>query len=427
MDNFQTLFELLPIGAYRSSYAGHQLRANAALVRLNGYDSEQEMLLQIGDIATEWYCDPQRRVQFLALLRAQGRAIDFVSEVYRHKTRERIWIREHAHQVCDAHGQLLYIEGTVQEITQEHQAQRDLVASEKRFRAMTALSSDWYWELDVQSRFTRLDLGQHSHSTGVSQDVLGKTRQELTHIELSESQWRQYKQLLDAQRPFQDFEFPIRAEDGSLVWHAISGEPMVDDAGCFAGYRGIGRNITARKQADEIIRQLAFHDTLTGLANRRLFIDRLQQALAGMARGGQCGALMFLDLDKFKLLNDECGHEAGDVLLQQVAQRLKSCVRGIDTVARLGGDEFTVLLADVGPDAATATRHAQAVATKIAQLLALPFDMGQSCAPERCQISASVGLVILRDAALSPQACLNLADAAMYRAKSQGGKRVCCV
>ena len=424
-DNFSSLFDLLPIGSYRSSPSGKQLRANPALVRLNGYRSEAEMLAAVNDIATEWYCDPGRRSEFLRLLRAQGRVVDFVSEIFRHKTRERIWIREHAHQVCDSQGEVLYFEGTVEDITEEYQTRCDLQASESRFRAMTELSSDWYWELDTNLRFTRLDLGRYRTNPGVNQDVLGKTRQQLTHIEMTAAQTAQYQSLLAARQVFHDFEFPIRATDGQLVWHAISGEPMVNGSGDFVGFRGIGRDVTARRQSQELIRQMAFHDALTGLANRRLFMDRLQQALAGMARSGQCSILMFLDLDKFKALNDLQGHGVGDQLLQQVAQRLKACVRGVDTVARLGGDEFTILLEDAGVNTGFARLHAQAVADKVLHSIQTPFKLGDELAPLACQAGASLGVAILSDPSNSAELCLKLADAAMYRAKAAGRNQIC--
>ena len=423
--NFSSLFDLLPIGAYRSSPSGRQLRANAALVALNGYTREAEMLAAVNDIATEWYCEPGRRDEFIRLLYDEGRVVDFVSQVFRHKTRERIWVREHAHLVRDADGTPLYFEGTVQDITQEHQSHLDLQASESRFRAMTALSSDWYWELDAAYRFVRLDVGQRSQSVGIGRAVVGKTRQELGYIELSPAQWAQYQLFLDVRATFQDFELPVRDEHGVLVWQSISGEPVFDRNGAFAGYRGVGRDVTQRKQSEEVIRQLAFHDPLTCLANRRLFMDRLQQVLGGMARSGQCGVLLFLDLDKFKPLNDAHGHAVGDLLLQQVAQRLEHCVRSIDTVARLGGDEFTVVLSQAGASAALAHRHGQAVAEKVLYGLRQPYTLDTSEGPLVYQGSASLGLVVLSDSSQSAQAYLKLADAAMYQAKAQGSNQIC--
>ena len=424
-DTFQSLFERLPIGAYRSSYSGDQLRANAALVKLNGYQTEAEMLASIGDIATEWYCLPERRKQFIQLLREEGRVVDFVSEVYRHKTRERIWIREHAHQVCDAAGRVRYFEGTVQDITDEYQRQRDLHASESRFRAMTELSSDWYWELDAMGRFVRLDIGSRGVNPGVSEEVLGKTRQQLSQFELSAHRWADYQAMLDARVSFHDFEMQIRVDGKRPLWHSISGEPVFNNEGDFVGYRGVGQDVTRRRESEELIRHMAFQDALTGLPNRRLFMDRLQQALNGMARTGKYAVLMFLDIDKFKSLNDQRGHAAGDLLLQQVAQRLTGCVRGVDTVARLGGDEFTILMEDMNADKQRAMHDTRVAVDKVMQALAMDFDLGGGAAAQRYACGVSLGVAILRDPWASADTCIKRADAAMYQSKRNGRGGVC--
>ena len=125
--DFSTLFDFLPIGAYRSSPSGKQLRANAALVRLNGYGCESEMLAAVADIGSEWYVDPFQRAEFTRLLERDGHVVDFVSEIYRHKTRERIWVRETAYVVRDARGEVLNYEGTVEDITAQRLSHIELV------------------------------------------------------------------------------------------------------------------------------------------------------------------------------------------------------------------------------------------------------------------------------------------------------------
>jgi PAS domain S-box-containing protein len=160
-----TLFELLPIGAYRSSIDGRQLRANDALVRLNGYANESEMLSAVNDIGREWYVDAQRRVQFQRLMQRDGQVTDFVSEVYRHRTRERIWIRENAHVVRNAEGTPLYYEGTVEDITRPRHTEVALQASERRFRAFTERSQVLIVVCDAQ--------GVVRYASPASQRLLG--------------------------------------------------------------------------------------------------------------------------------------------------------------------------------------------------------------------------------------------------------------
>ncbi|MBP6850928.1 MAG: EAL domain-containing protein, partial [Rhodoferax sp.] len=135
--DFSTLFDLLPIGAYRSTVEGQQLRANPALVRLNGYGSEEELLASVNDIAREWYVDPGRRQQFRELITRDGQVVNFCSEVYRHKTRERIWVKEDAHLVKDTHGRPMYYEGTVEDVTEGQRAHLALQERERWFRALT--------------------------------------------------------------------------------------------------------------------------------------------------------------------------------------------------------------------------------------------------------------------------------------------------
>lgn len=414
-NDFSTLFDLLPIGAYRSSPQGQQIRANPALVKLDGYETEAELLAATTDLAQEWYVDPTRREHFKALLHAYGKVLGLVSEVYRHRSRERIWVRVHAHLVRNAQGEILYYEGTVEDITGEHLVRQALQASEARFRSLTEMSSDWYWEQDTEFRFTRIDVGEDIGNAVVNK-ALGKTRQELDECHLGDAWWEAHHAVLRAHAAFKNLEFESRNMHGQMAWHSVSGEPMFDAIGKFTGYRGVGRDITERKRDEEVIRQLAFHDPLTGLPNRRLLMDRLQQSLVASQRSQHMGALLFLDLDNFKSLNDALGHDAGDKLLQQVGKRLQACVRAADTVSRLGGDEFVVLLENAGLTRETAAAHAARVAEKIQQALCLPFQLGD----QAYQGSASMGAVVLADPAQNAETYLKQADTAMYQAKSAG-------
>jgi diguanylate cyclase (GGDEF)-like protein len=189
------------------------------------------------------------------------------------------------------------------------------------------------------------------------------------------------------------------------------------------------RDITEHKQMEEQVRQLAFYDPLTHLPNRRLLGDRLSQALAASRRSGRYGVMLFLDLDNFKSLNDTHGHAAGDLLLEQAANRMKTCVREIDTVARLGGDEFVVMVDDLNADKAETTAQASIIAEKIRTALAVPYliVVRHKYHPDvtvEHQSTASIGVVVFIDGEGSQEDFLRWADAAMYRAKDAGSNLI---
>ena len=187
-------------------------------------------------------------------------------------------------------------------------------------------------------------------------------------------------------------------------------------------YVGIFSDITDRKRAEDEIRNLAFYDALTQLPNRRLFFDRLQSALAASARYNDYGAILFIDLDRFKTLNDTLGHDYGDLLLVEVASRIKSCVREIDTVARFGGDEFVVLMEVLAAKTRIALHKAGVVAEKIREELSLPYQLKD----HEHYSSPSIGISMYHGNDETMDVLLKHADAAMYQAKDAGRNTVRC-
>lgn len=212
------------------------------------------------------------------------------------------------------------------------------------------------------------------------------------------------------------------------LWIRTQGQAEVRD-GKVVKVVGYIADITERKKMEEEIRNMAYFDPLTALPNRRMLIDRLQHAMAGGARSGHYGALIYLDLDNFKPLNDTHGHAAGDLLLIEVAQRLLGCVRQTDTVARTGGDEFVVVLNDLSTDADTAAAECQRISAKILAALSAPYVLSLAHGASPAQVvehrcSASVGATLFKGEALYWQDLMKKADAAMYQAKAAGRNRV---
>ncbi|MEO8343274.1 MAG: EAL domain-containing protein [Gallionella sp.] len=207
-----------------------------------------------------------------------------------------------------------------------------------------------------------------------------------------------------------------RRKNGEIYpkWLTITAIKATD--GAVTHYVGTQTDITERKAAEEEIKSLAFYDPLTRLPNRRLLMDWLEHALASSARSGRMGALLFIDLDNFKILNDVLGHDIGDLLLQQVAQRLETCARAGDTVARLGGDEFVAILEDLSAEVNEAVRQAEVIGEKILATLNHPYQL----AAHQHRGTASIGATLFNGQQQTIGELLKQADIAMYQAKKAG-------
>lgn len=288
-----------------------------------------------------------------------------------------------------------------------------LKASEQRFRDLVSLSTDWYWEQDAQFRFTRLS-GPALEKIGIDLNaVLGKARWEVGQFSgVTPEEWLAHRETLESHLPFRDFAYEIRLESGEKRWFSISGNPAFDELGDFVGYHGVGTDITERVQAAEQFRHIAHHDPLTGLPNRRLLGDRVEQALALAKRSGHLVALLLLDLDDFKIINDTDGHSAGDTVLVAIAYRLRALIREIDTVARLGGDEFVILLQEMARP-----QDAIRVAEKIIETVRAPVEIGG----RQYLLGVSVGIAFFPEHAANLEGLMQKADIAMYQAKQAGG------
>jgi diguanylate cyclase (GGDEF)-like protein/PAS domain S-box-containing protein len=325
------------------------------------------------------------------------------------------WLLGHAITRSEPDGTLASY-GSITDITDLKEAEARMQESEARFRSLTDLSSDWYWEIDEQFRFTRFEGYREGESAVTQQASLGRTRWELGAVNLSEEDWKAHHAVLETHQQFKDFEIQRLDVHGKSYWVSISGTPMFDAQGRFTGYRGIGRDISLRKHAEDETQRLAFYDTLTGLPNRRLMLDRLSHALVSSARSQRHGALLFIDLDNFKDLNDTLGHDVGDQLLEQVANRLVTCIRECDTAARLGGDEFVVVLEELSTIDEEAASQAEIVAEKILKRLNAPYDLRG----KQHSSTPSIGVTLFCGNQVGTDELFKRADVAMYQAKAAG-------
>ena len=221
-----------------------------------------------------------------------------------------------------------------------------------------------------------------------------------------------------------------RSKNGKIYPMLLTVTAVVGDNGQVTNYIGIFTDITRQKSAETEIHNLAYYDPLTHLPNRRLLNDRLTMTAAAGRRSGRHGAVMFIDLDNFKPLNDTHGHDVGDLLLMEVAERITSCVREVDTVARFGGDEFVVILGELDIDEGSSAEHAHLVAEKIRAALAEPYFLSLQkkektkhiAVEHRC--TSSIGVTLFADHQESHETLLREADMAMYQAKNNGRNQI---
>ena len=297
--------------------------------------------------------------------------------------------------------------------------------SERRFQDFASASSDFFWELDSERRFTYVS--EHfSEITGVPKDlVLGTRIDEWSENANQPGSRNTLLTALRAQTPFRDIDIPLPGQGDDIRWVRLNGIPVRDASGVMTVFRGTGRDSTDDIRSKREIHKAAYFDQVTGLPNRTLLLQHLEKVTASSVRHGRLFAVLFLDLDNFKIINDTWGHSAGDDFLKSIAERLRSTLRPSDLssrlvedgdiaadtddlIARLGGDEFVVVLTDLNDPI-----DARKVAERISRKIQTTIPVGN--VEMRC--SASIGISVGPSDGESPEDLLKHADAAMYLAK----------
>jgi len=292
---------------------------------------------------------------------------------------------------------------------------RKKVEADLRIAATAFDSRSGILVTDAQSKILRANAAFLETMGYTHEEVVGKNprifKSGRHEADFYAAMWRSIKELGSWEGEIWD-----RCKDGRIIYKWINITAITDDDGSVTNYVSTQADITDRKMAEDAIQRLAFYDPLTDLPNRRLLADRLHQAQASYARTGKEGAILFIDLDNFKALNDTQGHDVGDILLVQVAKRLKACVREGDTVARLGGDEYIVMLEDLSEDQVEAASQAKVVGKKILDALNQPYQL----VGHDYRNTPSIGVTLLNGQHHSADDLLKQADIAMYQAKKSG-------
>jgi diguanylate cyclase (GGDEF)-like protein/PAS domain S-box-containing protein len=303
--------------------------------------------------------------------------------------------------------------GIAKDVTKQKQLEKELRESEKRYKFIAKNAKDL---IQIITKDRKVVYASPSYRT-----ILGFTPKEIIkrnvtndiHPDDLYAVKQKFNQIM-ATHETQVGEFRRRHKRGHWVWLETIATPVLDDYGNLNEIVMESRDITERKCYREELQQLAFHDALTNVANRRLFTESVEESLKESRFYGQTGSIMYLDLDKFKQINDTMGHDVGDELLKEFTERIKGCLRQNDTLARMGGDEFTILLPE------TDKVNAKIIANRILQAVQVPYHIkGRTIS-----ISSSIGISVYPEHGENAEDLIKFADEALYEAKRNGGNGI---
>jgi diguanylate cyclase (GGDEF)-like protein/PAS domain S-box-containing protein len=398
LDNMQDTY-------YRVDQSGILLHASKSVQRLLGYE-EHELL---GREVVNLYFQPEERKQFLATLQAQGGSVSHFETRLRHRDGREVWISTNAHFVYDAAGTVIGLEGIARDVTDLHRAREESRLAAQVFRSATEAILIADPELNVISVNPAF-----ADMLGVAgPDAIGRPLLAFALIDGGNAGERELRNAMLVRGQWSGEVWSRRRNGiGFPCWLSLSA--VRDENGVATHCVAILSDITERKATQARFEFLAHHDPLTLLPNRLLLRDRVEQSISRAARSQTAIALLFLDLDNFKRVNDDFGHQTGDAVLREVGRRLLGCVRNTDTVCRHGGDEFVIALTDLNDPA-----YLPEIATKLKHELQLPIRMQGG----EVRIQCSIGVAVYPRDGRDHDTLLAHADASMYTAKRRTGSQ----
>lgn len=407
-ERFRGLFEAVPVGLYRSTLDGRLLEVNPALVEILHFPDRESLL---AENAALHYVDLGERERWMAELGNEGVLRDVEVRLRCHDGTV-IWVRLNIRAVEDRETGEVNYEGAVYDITEEKRTREELRRSEVRFRSLVQNASDMISLIDRHGKVL-YESPAHSRVLGYrSAGRVGANVLDLVHPGDHPRVRRSLELLLESPGTSLSVEYRFLHRDGS--WRVLEslGTNLLDDP-AVGGIVVNSRDVTDRKATEELLRHQALHDALTDLPNRTLFLDRLESAIERFKRHpDRFFAVLFVDLDRFKVVNDSLGHTVGDRLLVEIARLLRSGVKSTDTVARVGGDEFLILLEEM---------REPEDAVRVAERLHHFLDQPLAVSGHEIFRTASVGIALGQGGEGSSETLLRDADIAMHRAKSRGG------
>lgn len=405
---FRNVFEKANTGLAIADLSGKLLEANESLAQLLGYTRQELIGMNIGHFTH--HDDLIAEHAFLEEIQAEKRDVYRMEKRYISRQGDLLWVDLLVTAIPDEHGKPVEVIGLILDITDRKRAETELRIAATAFESDTAMLVT-----DADGRILKINKAMAESSGYTADEVVGRTPKLFQSGRHDEDFYRDMWETISRTGRWQG-EVWDRRKTGEVYpkWLTISA--VVGADGAVTNYIGSHYDISEKKKAEEKIEALAFFDQLTGLPNRTLLLDRLKQAKTASSRSGRYSALLFVDLDNFKTLNDTQGHDIGDALIKLVAERLKTCIREVDTVARLGGDDFVIILSSLSTSEAEAAMAAESLAEKILSSLNQPYQLNH--ASHRC--SASIGVTLFQGTQIPVEELMKQADLSMYKAKAAG-------
>ena len=410
-ERFRSAFDHAAIGMGISDLEGRFLQVNRSLCEMLGYSEGGLLSVTFEDITHP--DDLETSVEHTRRL-LEGEIGSYQLEKrYLRADGHPVWVSLSVSSVRDRGGNPLYLISQMQDVSARKRAEEALRRNEERFRSLVQNASDIITILEADGTI-RYESPSIERILGYRpEELVGKNAFDYVHPDDVEQTFHEFAKGLNnpGSRPSAQFRF--KHADGSWRYMEAFGNNQLANPSV-QGYVVNSRDITERKAFERQLQHQALHDPLTNLANRNLFMDRLEHALAGATRREGDVAVLFMDLDNFKVINDSLGHEAGDQLLTEIAGRLQACLRPEDSIARLSGDEFAILLEDV-----RSVNEATQIAERIAEELRAPIDLKA----RDVLVTTSIGIALRNSDQDKPSDLLRNADLALYRAKDKGKAR----
>ena len=424
-ERYRSTFEQAAVGIVHTSFEGRFLRCNARFSEIVGYPLED-----IPGMTFQQITAPEDLAASLDTLRGlthEGIENASWEKRYVRKDGSLTWAKVTVSTQRDAAGRALHSVALVEDISARKTAEERLAAMQEALR-----TSEERYRVAFQTSLDAININRMSDGmciecnkafldiTGYSrEEVIGYTSLELNIWEDNRNRHR-LVEILRLNSSCRDMEVQFRKKSGEVFWGQMSASLIeLDDVACILS---VTRDISDAKEAEDRIRNLAFYDSLTGLPNRRLLLERLRQTLEAAPRNPCKQALLLVDLDNFKTLNETLGHQTGDLLLQEAARRLIGCLGDAGAVARLGGDEFVVVLDDLSACAETAAAQAKSAAKNILAAIGQSYLL----AGRACRSTASIGITVFGDRSATADEILQQANIALDQAKTAGRDAIHC-